>query len=332
MLRLDHKLASIREGNFRPTDFVIADAKDGDMGSGVAYTGLDHTLPGRPRRRSRQEFIAHTEAIIRQDIVDIMLVSASNLELLQARGAFDGTSVKPAIRANDTTDTWGGIRHGVYASLPSKPFRTLRFYRATATDLGLYSITFLNDRDADAAALDAFAVFRAEAAAAGFKYFYEVFNPNVTGLVPQKAGEFVNDCILRSLAGVTKADRPQFLKVTFNGPRALEELASFDSELIVGVLGGAAGTTRDTFELIAQAQRFGARVALFGRKINVAEAPLELIRLMRAVADGDVTPREAVRAYHEALKAAKIAPVRSFEDDARITEYALFSGALDQAA
>ena len=332
MLRLDQKLANIRAGTFRAVDFIIADAKDGDMGSGVTYTGFDHTLPSRPRRRSRQEFIAHTEEIIRQDIVDVMLVSASNLELLQAGGAFDRSSVKPAIRANDTTDIWGGIRHGVYASLPSRPFRTLRFHRPTGTDLGLYSITFLNDRDADSAALETFALFRAEAAAAGFKYFYEVFNPNVTELDPQKAGEFVNDCILRSLAGVTKADRPQFLKMTFNGPRALEELASFDSDLIVGVLGGAAGTTRDTFELIAQAQRFGGRVALFGRKILVAEAPLELIRVMRAVADGDLTPREAVRVYHEALKSAKIAPVRNFEDDCRITEYALFSGALDQAA
>ena len=36
----------------------------------------------------------------------------------------------------------------------------------------------------------------------------------------------------------------------------------------------AAGTTRDTFELLAQGVKYGARVALFGRKIGLAESPL----------------------------------------------------------
>ena len=43
-------------------------------------------------------------------------------------------------------------------------------------------------------------------------------------------------------------------------------------------------------------------MALFGRKINLAEAPLHLIALMRRVADGDITPEEAVRAYHGELQ------------------------------
>ena len=44
------------------------------------------------------------------------------------------------------------------------------------------------------------------------------------------------------------------------------------------MLGGGAGTTRDCFELIHQAQKYGARVALFGRKINLAESPLDIVR------------------------------------------------------
>ena len=53
----------------------------------------------------------------------------------------------------------------------------------TGTDLGLYSITFNNDLDADLASLEAFAEFRAEAAAPGSSYFLEVFNPNIdTGI------------------------------------------------------------------------------------------------------------------------------------------------------
>ena len=114
----------------------------------------------------------------------------------------------------------------------------------TGTDLGLYSVTFVNDIDADVCSLEAFAEFRRDAAANGFKYFYEVFNPNIpTTLDREQTGQFVNDCILRSLAGVSLEDRPQFLKIVYNGPEALEELASFDPSLIVGVLGGSAGTT-----------------------------------------------------------------------------------------
>lgn len=109
-----------------------------------------------------------------------------------------------------------------------------------------------------------------------------------------------------------KADRPQFLKIPYNGSAALDELAAFDPTLVVGVLDGSAGTTRDTFELIYQAGRHGGRLALFGRKINLAESPLALIKLMREVADGTIEPAQAVRAYHGALESeASGRPVRS---------------------
>jgi hypothetical protein len=133
----------------------------------------------------------------------------------------------------------------------------------------------------------------------------------------------VNDCILLCLAGVTKADRPQFLKIVYNGPRALEELASFDPSLVIGVLGGGAGTTRDAFELLQQAERHGARVALFGRKINLAESPLAIIALMRGVIEGALTPAEAVRSYHAELKKRGLTPTRLLEDDLIVTELAL---------
>ncbi|MGK9167627.1 hypothetical protein KXR53_15085 [Inquilinus limosus] len=336
MLRLDRKLQNIRAGRYTRSDFIIADAKDGDMGSGVTCTGFDRS-GGVARQRTRAEFLDQIQAIIDQDIVDIMLVSASNLELLHERGAFAGSQVKPAIRANDTTDCWGGVRHGAYPKHPSRPFRTVSISRimtgtlepapgapVTGTDLGLYSVTFLNDLEADARALEEFAAFRKEAAANGFKYFYEVFNPNIeSGLSREQIGEFINDSILRSLAGVTKADRPQFLKIAYNGPKALEELASYDPDLVIGVLGGGAGTTRDTFELVSQAERYGARLALFGRKINLAEAPLALLVLMRQVADGTIPPDEAVRAYHGELQKQDLRPVRSLEDDRQITEAVL---------
>ena len=347
MLRLDQKLQNIRAGRYRRSDFIIADAKDGDMGSGTTCTAFARGPDGgRLRPRTRTEFIEHIAEILKQDIVDVMLVSASNLELLQERGAFAGTGVKPAVRVNDTTDCWGGVRHGSYARHPSRPFRTANIARVmhgtaapspgapvTGTDLGLYSVTFLNDLHADAAALEEFARFRAEAAAIGFQYFYEVFNPNIeTGLSREEIGEFINDCILRSLAGVMRADRPRFLKIVYNGPKALEELASFDPDLVVGVLGGGAGTARDTFELLHQAERYGGRVALFGRKINLAEAPLVLIGFMRRVADGELMPEEAVRAYHGELQRLGLRPTRSLEDDLQITEAVLKPAATLKAA
>jgi hypothetical protein len=336
---LDEKLARIRAGAYRRSDFIIADAGDPEMGPGLHAIGPARERDGSSKRfRTRAEFIEATEAVIRQDIVDIVLTSASNLERLVARDAFAGTGVKPAIRANDTTDIWL-LRGATYAESPSRPFRTaslsrVRFGEATAepgaeialTDLGLYSLTFNNDVNRDIASLEAFREFRVDAAANDFHYFLEVFNPNVAGVAPELTPQFVNDAIVRCLAGLLEAERPRFLKIVYNGPRALEELASFDPELVVGVLGGGGGTTRDCFELIRQAEKYGARVALFGRKVNLAESPLEIVRLLRLVADGDLTPGEAVAAYHDALRRESVTPMRDLDADNTITEAVLRLG------
>ncbi|HLJ69704.1 MAG TPA: hypothetical protein VKU03_00190 [Roseiarcus sp.] len=340
MTRLDDKLARIRDGKYRRADFIIADAKDPDMGPSMAAAGPARQKDGAAtRNRTREEFLGQIRAIVEQDVVDIMLTSASNLDRLARSGVFKGSKIQPAIRANDTTDIWR-VRGGAYPQKPSRPFRSANLCRVmwgsatpkvgsppTGTDLGLYSITFNNDIDADIATLEAFAEFRAEAAALGFRYFLEVFNPNVaTGIAPEILPHYVNDCIQRCLAGLTDAERPLFLKVVYNGPKALEEMASYDPSLVVGVLGGGAGTTRDCFELIAQAERYGARVALFGRKINLAESPLAMVTHMRAVADGAMSPSEAVKAYHGALQKAGIRPDRDLASDDLITEAALKTG------
>jgi hypothetical protein len=340
MARLDEKLARIRAGRYERADFIIADAKDPDMGPGIAAAGPARQKDGTfSRYRTREEFLDQIQAVVEQDIVDIMLTSLSNLESLRRRGVFERSAVKPAIRANDTTDIWV-MRGATYAQKSSRPFRSATLSRVmwgsptpkpgapiVGTDLGLYSMTFNNDIDADLASLNAFKEFRAEAAELGFNYFLEVFNPNVaTGIAPEVLPHYVNDCIQRSLAGLTDAERPLFLKVAYNGPKALEEMASYDPRLIVGVLGGGAGTTRDCFELIAQAERHGARVALFGRKINLAESPLVIVKMMRTVADGAATPAEAVKAYHGALQKEGIKPNRDLAADAEITEAALKMG------
>ena len=112
------------------------------------------------------------------------------------------------------------------------------------------------------------------------RHFLEVFNPafDIRLTAGADIGSFINDNIVRTLAGVMEADYPKFLKLQYNGPRAMEELASYDpGHLIVGILGGAAGTARDTFELLSQAENYGARVALFGRKIHLAESPIDIV-------------------------------------------------------
>jgi hypothetical protein len=335
MSRMDEKLRNIRAGRYTKSDFMLADAKDNDMGGGCQSMGPRRSEDGTANGfRSRQEYLDQIRSVLKQDLVDIMLVSASNLEVLQNEGQFKGSHVQPAIRANETTDCWGGLRGGNYVKHPSRPFRSASIKRLMGarptggTDLGLYSVTFNNDIDADMATLEAYNEFREEASQYGFRHFLEVFNPNAaSGLDPEKMPLFVNDHIVRAVAGVMQADRPLFLKMPYNGPAAMEELCSYDSSLIVGVLGGGAGTSRDTFELLRQAEKYGARLALFGRKINTAESPLTMVATMRQVVDGAIGTDEAVRSYHSELKKQGIRATRSLEEDLAITEAPLRQGA-----
>ena len=306
-------------GRYTPDDFVIADAKDADMAFGATAAGPAVAA----RYGSRPEYLDAMRRLIAQGEVDIMLTSAANGEQLTGDGSLDD-DVTLAVRGNDTTDIWN-VRGGSYASLPSRPFCTVHLPSIRPfCDLVLYSITFNNNLEYDLAALEAYAAFRREAAALGIRHFLEVFNPNApTDLEDEHVGAFVNDSIVRALAGVTKDERPVFLKLPYNGASVLSELVLHDPSLVVGILGGSAGTTRDTFELLHRAQTNGARVALFGRKIQRAESQLDLVGLMRPVLRGDLTPEEAVRAYHDALEKAGIVSHRTLDADLRLTDTAL---------
>jgi DhnA family fructose-bisphosphate aldolase class Ia len=321
---LDQKLDAIRASKYKLTDFIIADAKDGDIGFGVTAPGPDPEHPGRTLPRA-----FHLNAIrqmTKSGLVDIMLMSASTAERLGDEGLFKKSKVTPAVRLNDATDIWSA-RGGRYKEAPSRHHRTARIDQAKeAADLGLYSVTFSNEAGIDALNAEAYWAFRAEAAEHGMRHFLEVFNPAFDIKLADKAeiGHFINDNIVRVLAGVTSAHFPQFLKLQYNGPRAMEELASYDpGHLVVGILGGAKGTTRDTFELIAKAEKYGARVALFGRKINSAELPIDLVKMMRAVVEGTIGPEEAVKAYHDGLKKTGRKPTLALAKDRQITEAAL---------
>ncbi len=328
MRALDRKLAEIRSGRYTPDNFIIADAKDGDIGFGRAAPVPDPEIPGRFMSRA-----THLEAIremTRSGLVDIMLMSASTGERLAKEGLFEGSEVTPAIRLNDTTDIWSA-RGGRYREAPSRHHRTARIDQARVhTDLGLYSITFSNQRDIDTLNAEAYSAFRQEASEYGMRHFLEVFNPAFDIDLAGNAdiGSYINDNVVRTLAGVMEDDFPRFLKLQYNGAAAMEELAAYDpGHLIVGILGGSAGTARDTFELLSQAERYGARVALFGRKIHLAESPIDIVRFMREVVARNLKPEEAVKAYHGALQEKNVRPKRSLDEDRLVTEESLKAAA-----
>ena len=327
---LDRKLRALRADPAGSKEFIIADAKDADMAFGVGAPGRSPERHDQELRfRTLAEYRAQIRSIAQSGLVDIMLMSASTCEALTiGERLFDNSPVTPAARANDTTDIHI-LRGGRIHEAPSRPFRSASLdhiqcghldcspeERRLGADLGLYSVTFNNDMELDHETLTQFKLFREESERKQFRYFLEVFDPNLPDAVcPQRLAQFINDAIARMLAGVAGAGRPQFLKIVYHGPQAMEELVRFDPNLIVGILGGSAGTTLDAFQLIHQAQKYGARVALFGRKINQAESQLAFVHFLRLITDGVLEPVEAVRAYHSVLEKLGITPHRPLDKD-----------------
>jgi hypothetical protein len=339
---LDRKLAAIHAS---PScrEFIIADAKDADMALGLGAPGSSPEMhAGEVRFKTLEEYRDQMRLITRSGLVDIMLMSASSSHALTVRERlFDNSPVTPAVRANDTTDIHLA-RGATYASEPSRPFRTASIdhiqcghldcaphERTMGANLGLYSVTFNNNLERDQETLERFLEFREEAERKGFRYFLEVFDPNIPGVVAAETLPcYINDMITRMLAGVGPTGRPIFLKMVYHGPKAMEELVRFDPHLVVGILGGSAGTTRDAFQLLHDAQKYGAKVALFGRKINNAENQLAFVHFLRLIVEGQVGPVEAVKAYHAVLGRLGLEPHRTLDDDLRLTDQSMsYAGA-----
>src|ERR1700738_3312484 len=333
------KLASFRESSSNRA-FIIADAKDADMAFGIASSG--QTRDGR--YRSLADFRDQIREIVAQGLVDIMLMSASTSEIVTIREKiFEHSTVTPAVRANDTTDIHV-VRGSVYPEAPSRPFASATIdhiqtgkslrpgeTREAHVNLGLYSLTFNNHPERDLESLTVYKTFRQEAEEKGFNHFLEVFGPNVPAGVHRIREEpipaFLNDHIVRLLAGIPSIARPQFLKIPYYGPAAMEEICTYDPSLVVGVLGGSAGTTHDAFELLHSAKTYGARVALFGRKINAAEHQLSFVEHLRRVAEDKILPAEAVKSYHSTLVKLRIPPHRPINQDLELTSPCLNYGA-----
>jgi hypothetical protein len=327
---LDRKLAAIHADPSGSREFILADAKDADMAFGIGAPGKSpEAHAGETRFRTLAEYREQIRQIIDQGLVDIMLMSASTSDVLTiAEGRFANSAITPAARANDTSDVFV-VRGGKYLESPAQPFRSALLdhiqcghidcqpnERVLGANLGLYSVTFNNRLEDDLRSLEEYRTFRVEAERKGFRHFLELFDPNApAGLSADQIPGFINDHVARTLAGVAQAGRPVFLKMVYHGPRAMEELVAYDPHLVVGILGGGAGTTYDAFKLLGEAKKYGARAALFGRKINGAECQLAFVEFLRLIADGQLEPEEAVRAYHGVLQRLKIRPQRSLAED-----------------
>src|SRR5688572_17182598 len=180
MKSLEAKLAEIK-ANPKSRAFIIADAKDADMAFGVRATGRRDYLSQRGARpaqfspevwsrdefgyRNLPEFLDIIREVTHQGLIDIMLMSAYvNEQLTIKEGLFKNSHVTPAARANDTTDVWA-VRHGCYTGEPSQPFRSASIDQiqcgmiecegdgVPGANLGLYSITYVNDLEQDREAL-----------------------------------------------------------------------------------------------------------------------------------------------------------------------------------
>jgi hypothetical protein len=325
---LDSKLERIL-ANPAGHDFILADAKDADMAFGLASPGQTSEA-GEARPRTIADYRQLMREIVEQELIDICLMSASSNEVLTIdERLFDKSKVTPAVRMNDSTDIWTPGNKTRYNQQASLPFSTTTIDEAQSgkidptpeerkrgVDLGLYSLTFNNNAALDKATLLAYRDFRHEAARKGFRHFLEVFPPNAyVREEPEDVGRFLSDHIVRLLAGVPRAGRPIFLKVAYFGPAAMEALVNYDSTLIVGIMGGSAGTTFDAFHLLWEAKKYGARAALFGRKINQAENQPAFVRHLRMLADGEIEPQEAVRSYHADMEKMRLKPHRILELD-----------------
>src|SRR3954468_5663686 len=105
---LDRKLAAIHADPSGAKDFILADAKDADMAFGIGAPGLSSEMhAGEVRLRTLAEYREQIRQIARQELVDIMLMSASTGDVLTiGERLFENSPVTPAARANDASDVF----------------------------------------------------------------------------------------------------------------------------------------------------------------------------------------------------------------------------------
>ena len=199
------KIADIRANPSGSKAFIIADAKDADMAFGITAPGQKRPL--NPERVLKSEIRGghwrNTGADSRSRAAGAdrhhALLGLEHRTTRDARTVFENSHITPAARANDATDIWvvrgaGYIQRAVADRSAARPSIISNAGRSiaspaaphTGADLGLYSVTFTNNLARDYETLQAFKEFREEAERKSFRYFLEVFDPNVDPGIPRR--------------------------------------------------------------------------------------------------------------------------------------------------
>ena len=286
------------------------------------------------RYRTRAEFLDQIRAIVRAGLLDIMLMSASNTELLIHEGLFKNSPVTPAIRANDTSDIWrmrGAALHDLLrarSARPRSPGRcTAPRHPVPAAPAPISASTRSPSTTTSTpiclrskpSPISAPTLPRSASAISSGVQPERRFPASLPDVLPA----YVNDAIPALPRLRHRADRPQFLKIVYNGPKALEELTSFDPAGDRGVLGGG-GRHHPRLPASCFAGRTLRRTRrLVGREISLAETPLAIVATRRAPVAGAGRRRRPCKAYHGELQKQRIKPQRPLEDDMAITEAVL---------
>ncbi len=90
---LDRKLGAIHADSSGSKEFIIADAKDADMAFGIGAPGRSpERHDGELHYRTLAEYREQIRQVVRQGIVDIVLMSASTSEVLTLQdGLFEAS-------------------------------------------------------------------------------------------------------------------------------------------------------------------------------------------------------------------------------------------------
>ena len=91
--RLTEKLLRIRSGAYSPSDFIIADAKDAEMGGGIGALGTVRLADGTERPATSSDYRQAMIEMMASGLVDIMLTSISSAEALADNGAYSASDV-----------------------------------------------------------------------------------------------------------------------------------------------------------------------------------------------------------------------------------------------
>ncbi|MFW6181616.1 MAG: hypothetical protein ACOC8N_07695 [Spirochaetota bacterium] len=308
--RLYHKLSDRGSLAEKPL-FVFA----ADHLAGVGIHGLG---PAGTAYRTRPEFVQLIRDIVKQGVVDAVLMTPADAELLAAGEClFQDSPVTPLVRMNAETGIWSP-RYGRYRQEPSFPFQTVPVGEdgwceqliRTASDsccvtAGLYSVTLNNDVASDHRTMSAYLDFaRQVGRAEGFHHLLEVFPPNVDlpGMDREQVAAYTADSIVRIMSHLTRKQRPLLVKTAYLDQRVWKELAGFDPELVIGALGGSYRNAETTLELAHRVIRDGGRAVLFGRPVFMEQDPPGMCRAIRAVIDGKLSPPQALDAYLQGLR------------------------------